>query len=450
MSTTVPDPQIDLPGAYPPGDPEYDRLRAAWSPLVDQRPAAVAEPTDVPAVQALVRGARAAGLRVAVQATGHGAAPLGPLDDVLLLRTGRLRGVRVDPETRVARVAAGCDGAELSAAAAEHGLAANVGMAASVGVVGSLLGGGLGWLARRHGLGARDVVAVELVTADGLLVRVDEDGDRDLLWALRGGGGGLGVVVALEVELHPVADAYAGALFWPAERAGDVLRAWRTWCAGVPDEVTSVGRLLWVPPAPSVPAPLRGRAFVVVEAACLTDDATAVELLAPLRSLAPEIDTFARVPAPALAALHMDPPEPVPALLDHRLLDDLPDEAIAALVASAAPPVVSVELRQLGGALARSPGAGGALTGLDGAFLAAGVALASGPDRGPAANALDAVAGALAPWETGRRFANFAERPGDRGRVRAPATDRRLRTVRAAWDPTGRFVAAHAPGAPGA
>lgn len=446
MSTTVPDHQTDLPGAHRPGSPEYDRLRVAWSPLADQRPAAIAEPADVPAVRSLVRGARAAGLRVAVQATGHGAAPLGPLDDVLLLRTGLLRGVTVDPETRVARVAAGCDGAELSAAAAAHGLAANVGMAPGVGVVGSLLGGGLGWLSRRYGLGARDVVAVELVTADGALVRVDEDGDRDLLWALRGGGCGLGVVVALEVELHPVADAHAGALFWPIDRAGEVLRAWRAWCADVTDEVTSVGRLLWVPPFPPAPEPLRGRAFVVVEAACLTDDPTAGALLAGLRALGPEIDTFARVPAPALAALHMDPPEPVPALLDHRLLDELPDAAIAALVSAAAPPVVSVELRQLGGALSTASGGEGAQTGLAGAFLAAGVSVVDGPDAGPARAALDAVVDALRPWESGRRFTNFAERPADRGRVRSPATADRLRRIRAAWDPTGLFLSAHAPG----
>lgn len=448
MSTILPRHDTDLPGAHRPGSPEYDRLRAAWAPLADQRPAAVAEPADVPALRALVRGARDAGLRVAVQATGHGAAALPALDDALLLRTGRLGGVTIDPVARTARVGAGVTGGELSAAAAAHGLAANLGMAAGVGVVGSLLGGGLGWLARRHGLGAGDVVAAELVTADGGLVRADAETAPDLLWAVCGGGGAPGVVVALELALHPIATVHAGALFWPVQRAGEVLRAWRDWCTGVPDEVTSVGRLLWVPPFPQIPAPLRGRAFVVVEAACLVTDPTASGLLAPLRALGPEMDTFARIPAPQLAALHMDPPEPVPAVLDHRILDELPDAAIDAAVAVAGPPVVSLELRHLGGALAAPSGAGAQCV-LPGAFLANAVSIVAAPDAAPAARAaIDAVTDALDPWDSGRRFTNFAERPGDAARTLAPPVAGRLRTVRAAWDPDGRFVPAHLQGPP--
>ncbi|MEV4422890.1 FAD-binding protein, partial [Patulibacter sp. NPDC049589] len=369
-----------------------------------------------------------------------------PEGALMLLRTGLLQGVAVDAERRVARVAAGTTAAALSAAAAEHGLAANVGMAAGVGVVGSLLGGGLGWLSRRLGLGAADVLAVELVTADGGLVRVQAGEADDLLWALRGGGIPLGVVVALEVRLHPAPTVHAGALFWPVERGAEVLRAWRDWCDGVPDDVTSVGRLLWVPAFPEIPAPLRGRAFVVVEAACLLDDGRASGVLAPLRALGPEIDTFARIPAPALAALHMDPPEPVPAVLDHLLLDELTDEAIDAVVAVAGPPVISLELRQLGGALRTPTGADGAQCGLDGAFLANAVAILPGPEAaGVARQAIGRVTGALGPWDTGRRFTNFVDRPGSTAPTLATETAVRLRAVRAAWDPTGLFVSAHAP-----
>jgi FAD/FMN-containing dehydrogenase len=150
---------------------------------------------------------------------------------------------------------------EVVEAAAEHGLAALAGSSPDVGVVGYTLGGGLSWLVRKYGLAANKVTAVELVTADGRLVRADRDNEPDLFWALRGGGGSFGVVTALEFRLYPLTEVYAGVMFWPVERAAEVLNAWREWTATVPDEMTSVGRILQLPPLPDVPEPLRGRSF---------------------------------------------------------------------------------------------------------------------------------------------------------------------------------------------
>src|SRR3712207_1785403 len=169
-----------------------------------------------------------------------------------------MRGVSIDPDARVARVAAGAIWIEVVKAAAEHGLAALAGSSPDVGVVGYTLGGGLSWLARKHGIGANQVAAVELVTADGRLVRADRENEPDLFWAVRGGGGAFGVVTAIEFNLFPITEVYAGILWFPVERAIEVLNAWRAWTSDLPDEMTSVGRILQFPPIPAFPEEIRG------------------------------------------------------------------------------------------------------------------------------------------------------------------------------------------------
>ena len=290
-----------------PGDPGWDEARAAWHLSVDQRPAAVVLAASTRDVVSVVDTARALGLRVAPQATGHNAAPLGALERTILLKTSALRGVSIDPASRTARVEAGAQWQDVTRAAAEYGLAALAGSAADVGVVGYTLGGGLSWLGRSHGLAANSVVAVELVTADGEHRRVTETHEPDLFWAVRGGGGSFGIVTALEFRLYPLTEVYAGVLFFPVERAEEVLQAWRQWLPSVPDTVTSVGRVLRFPPLPMLPPHLSGRSYVVVEAACQLDPAAADSVLAPLRELGPELDTFRVTPMPELSLLHMDP-----------------------------------------------------------------------------------------------------------------------------------------------
>jgi hypothetical protein len=229
-------------------------------------------------------------------------------------------------------------------------------------VAGYALGGGLGFLARRYGLAANSVAAAALVTPSGDLVRADAGHEPDLLWAVRGGRG-VGVVTALEMRPYPVRELYAGDLFFPRQRAAEVRYAWREWTVTVPDEVTSIGHLLRVP-LPEVPEPLRGRTFVILEAAYLGDAGTGAELIQPLRRLGPEVDTVAMIPAAALGQLNMDPSQPVPAAGDGAFLADFPAAAIDALVAVAGPeagtPPASVEIRRLGGALARPVPGGGA------------------------------------------------------------------------------------------
>nr|WP_231126814.1 FAD-binding protein [Motilibacter aurantiacus] len=428
-----------------PGDPGYDGARRPWNLAVDQRPAAVAYPADAGEAAEVLRVAGRHGLRVAVQRTGHGAAALPPLDDVVVLRTAAMTAVRVDPGRRLARVGAGVLWEDVVAAAAPHGLVGLHGSSPDVGVVGYTLLGGLGWLARSHGLACGSVTGAELVTGDGTSLWADAETEPELLWALRGGGGGFGVVTALEFSLHELATAYAGWLAWDLREAARVVPAWAEWAQAAPDEVTTALRLLRLPASPEVPGPLRGRSLVVVDGAVTGPPERAGRSIAPLRALAPETDTFASLPAAALSRLHGDPGCPTAGLAEHRLLTSLPPAAVEAVLAvagaGAGTSVVSVELRQLGGALDRAGAGGGALTGLPGAYALVAVA-APGDDPAGARAALTALAAALRPWSAPRRYAGFADASTPAAACWDGPTLSRLRAVRAATDPAGQVVAA--------
>lgn len=432
-----------------PGDPGYDAACTPWNVAVPQRPAAVAVPMSADEVIEIVRAAVAAGLRVAPQSTGHNAGPLaGRMDGAVLMRLSDFTGVTVDPERRVARILGATLWQDVAAAAAAHGLAVMHGSSPDVAAAGYCLGGGLSWYARAHGLACNQVVAVEVVLADGSLVRADAENHPDLFWALRGGGGSFGVVTALEIRLLPYPDAYAGLLAWDGSRAAEVCRAWAEWTHGLAEEVTTSLRLLSIPPLPELPEFIRGRQLVAVDGAVVASDEGAVRLLAPLRDLAPEIDTFARIPAAALSRIHLDPEGPTPSVSDHLMLDDFDAAAADAFVASAGAEsgttLLSAEIRHAGGALGRPDPDGGALDQLPGAYTGFFVAVAATPELGArgrkdAARAVEA----LRPWSSGHRFLNFTEEPADAASAFAPETLARLRAVRAEVDPSGVFVANH-------
>ncbi|MGB4777189.1 FAD-binding oxidoreductase [Microbacterium sp.] len=398
-----------------PFDAEWDAARTPWALAVDQRPALVIHPADAADVRTAVRFAARHGLRVAPQGTGHNAYPLGDLSDTILLRTDLMRGVEIEAERQSARVEAGVVWQEVVDAAAVHGLAALAGSSADVGVVGYTLGGGVSWLARSHGLSANSVIAAELVTGDGELRRVDDAHDPELFWALRGGGGAFGVVTALEIRLFPLTEVYAGALFWPLERAEDVLHAWRAWTGDLPASVMSAARVMRFPALPQVPEPMRGRAFVVIDAVLQEEPTIADALLTPLRHLEPVMDTFTTTPIPQLSALHMDPPGPTPGLGDGTLLRTLDPETIDAFVrvASGRDELLVAELRVLGGALAPSAAGrreGGVVSGLDGRYLLFTGGLVLDAESAQAVrSAVDELLDAVAPWRSDRDYLNFAE-----------------------------------------
>jgi hypothetical protein len=365
-----------------------------------------------------------------------------------------MREVTVDPVARSVRVGAGVSWSEVTDALAPHGLVGRAGSSGSVGVAGFTLGGGYSWLARRHGLAANSVTAVELVTGDGVLHRVDALTEPELFWAVRGGGANVGIVCSLEFAVLPVAEVYGGALLFPIERAAEVFASYEEWTRELDESATTCARLLRLPPLPELPDALRGQSFVAIDGAIEAGAdpsglaAAAELLLAPLRALGPAMDTFAVMPAAALGQIHMDPPEPTPARGDGIVLDDLPADAIAALLALVGPgidsPLLAVDLRHLGGAAGRPDPTGGAVNHLPGRFLLYAVGITPTPDaiRGVEEH-IEALRDALAPWQADRDYLNFREIAVPAPRFYDQRTIDRLLVVRTEHDPDGIIHSNH-------
>src|SRR3954469_12361368 len=396
-------------------DDAWDASRQTFNVLHDQRPAAIVRVASADDVAETIRYAAQRGLRVAPQSTGHNAGPIDGLEDALLVRTDALQDVEIDVGARRARVGSGARWAAVADPASAAGLAPLSGSSRTVGVAGYSLGGGIGWLARKHGLQANALTAVEIVTADGELRRIDHDNETDLFWAVRGGGGNYGVVTALEFDLFPAPELYAGALFFPFERAPEVMHAWHELvAAGLPDEITTVARVYPFPPLPFLPEFIRGKSFTVVQAAYLGNASDGADLIRPLTERGPDMNTFGMVGPDALGHLAMDPQDPIPAASATRIVSNATPATIDAFLDSAGPGspsgLASVELRSLGGALARRPEGVGARGTLQGDYVMFAVGGVMTPEAQPEVQGqADGVAAALAPWDAGARYPNFEE-----------------------------------------
>jgi FAD/FMN-containing dehydrogenase len=430
-----------------PSDSDWDEARQAWNLAADQQPSAVAFVESADDVSKVVRFAKENGLKVAGQGTGHGAVALGPLADVILIKTERMRDVVIEGDK--ARVEAGALAEDVAEAAIAQGKCSMPGTSPNVGVVGYTLGGGLSWLGRKYGWACNRASAIELVTADGEARTVDATSDPDLFWALRGGGGGYAIVTALHLQLLPVPDAYAGALLFPAEVGVEGVRRYRDWAATAPEEVGSMLRLLDLPPIPDVPEPLRGQKLLAIAAAVIGSREEGETAIAPLREIGePVMDTFDQVPATGLTRIAMDPEPAVPALGHHSVIGELPDEAIDAFHEAAGPdsgsPLLLAELRHLGGALGRPDENAGALHKLDGEFVMLAIGLLMDPAmRDPIDAQLDKLADAMKPWAVEGGYFNYAERPADVDAILPAATTERLAHVKRSWDPDNLIRANH-------
>ncbi|MFT4164550.1 MAG: FAD-binding oxidoreductase, partial [Microlunatus sp.] len=304
---------------YLPSDAGYAAAVRAWNLNAIQRPAVVVLPADAEDLRTAVGWAADAGIGVGVQATGHGSAR--PCDGGMLINTSRLSGLRLDPERRRVHVGAGVGWRDVVEAAAPYGLAGLPGSSTTVGVVGYTLGGGFGWLGRRFGLAAHSVTAAEIVTADGRMRRVSRRHHPDLFWAVPGGLSNLGVVAHLEFTLHPVPTVYAGNLYYPHHRLGELLTFFADWSRRTPDELTAAVTVRRFPPVPAVPEPLRGQVWVALRGAYSGDPRRGGRLIDQARSaLGPAaVDTFAVMPASRLAEVSADPVDPLPARGRHEL-----------------------------------------------------------------------------------------------------------------------------------
>jgi FAD/FMN-containing dehydrogenase len=434
-----------------PGDELYAAECAVYNLAVTHHPAVVVGATSPGDVQAAVRFASVHGLPVAVLATGHQA--IVPANGAVLITTGRMAGVEIEPEARTARIEAGVRWRQVVDAAAEHGLAPLNGSSPLVGAVGYTLGGGLSpTMGRAYGWAADHVRAIEVVTADGALHRVTSVIEPDLFWALRGGKSNFGVVTALEFELFGVERLYAGGLFFSGRYAAQVLDAYREFTATAPEEVTTSIALLRLPPLPLVPEPLRGTFTVHLRFSCLGTAGDGERLIGPLRAAAPVlIDTVGEMPYTRFGEIHSDPVDPAPFLERSAMIKTFTPEAVDALVELAGPdaevPVQFIELRQLGGALGRPGQVPSAVGNRDAAFALWMVAIGSPGDDAVPMQFADAALERLAPWCTGGKYLNFMSTEDatvEKTRPAYAARDyERLQDVKAVYDPANLFRLNH-------
>jgi hypothetical protein len=432
-----------------PGDDDYDAERRGFQTAWQHRPAVIVGATGADDVRAAVAFAAARGLPVAVQATGHGLSV--PATGGVLVSTRRMTGVRTDAAGRTAWIEAGVRWRQVIEETTPYGLAPLNGSAPDTGAVSYTLGGGLGLLARRHGYAADHVTEIDVVTADARLRHVTAETDPDLFWALRGGRDNFGVVTGMRIGLVPAARLYGGGLYFSAESATEVLTAFAEWTRTLPDELTASVGMVPLPDLPMLPAPIRGRHIVQVRVAHLGDAAEGERLVAPLRTAGPcLLDTLSDMPYAKSDSIYNDPPEPHGYSGTNVLLSGLDDAAVRIVTDLAGPdaPVPCVvDLRHLGGALARTPAVASAVAHRDTPYLLRLLSPLAGLDRDAVRAAHRRVYEALEPWTTGGRVLNFIY--GDHAttdEVRAayePGDYRRLTELKAVHDPANLFRLNH-------
>ncbi|PZS36505.1 MAG: hypothetical protein DLM59_01050 [Pseudonocardiales bacterium] len=451
-STSTPTPTLPVTTGpvVQPGEDGYEAARRGYNLSVVHHPVVVFSVADVEDVVTAVRYAAEHALPVAVQATGHG--PTAPADGAVLVNTARMNTIEVDPATRTARFGAGVRSGDLVHAAAEHGLAPLNGSAPAVGAVSYHLGGGIGMLSRQFGYAADHVRAMDVVTADGQLRHVTAQQEPDLFWALRGAGKGrFGIVVAMEIDLHPVTRLHGGGMHFSAETTAEVLHTYSAWAATAPEQMGSSVLLMHMPDVDGVPAELRGRFLSHLRFAYTGSPDEGERLVRPFRDLAPLTDTVAEMPYSDVGTIHNEPTTPVAFHARNSILDTLNTDAVDTLLSHAGPDAGApylVELRHLGGALARPSTMPNALSRRDGQFcLYSGSAVANADEIAPLHSALGRLHYAMAPWGTGGVCLNFLAGPDvtdEQLRSAYLPTDlARLTRINREIDPTNTFRINH-------
>ncbi|GHC84982.1 oxidoreductase [Nocardiopsis terrae] len=430
---------------HAPGSGGHERGRSGMQQLERHEPDAVVEAATAGDVRAAAAVAADLGLPVAAQRTGHGHGT--GMRGGVLVDTRRLSGVRVDPERRTARIGAGATWQDVVDAAAPHGLAPLSGSAPGVGAVSYTLGGGLSLLGRRYGYAADHVRNLDLVTAGGEPLRVDEGTDPDLFWALRGGGGSFGLVTGVELDLFPVARLYGGSLYLDATHAPRALDSWRRWAQESPEELTSGLSALVYPDMEEVPEPMRGRLVVQVSLAWSGPAERGPDLVEPLRSVAPVLlDTLRELPYAESGSVFDEHDDRAGFRGEGILVDSLEPGALTELqgLLCAERPFMSVVwLRHLGGAMARPPRVPDAVghRGAAHALSTLTFAGADGVDTAAMAELRAGVAGLFSEHTLGCS-ANLSFGPvgaDEVGAMYEPATLRRLSRVRDRMDPHRRI-----------
>lgn len=423
-----------------PDDADYDAARTVASGF-DRRPAVIVQPVDTTAVARIIDLAREAGLPLVVRSGGHSAAGHSICDDGIVLDLAAMRRLEIDRSRRTAWAETGLTAGEFTHAASEHGLACGFGDTASVGIGGLTLGGGIGLLTRKHGMTIDNVVAAEVVTADGRIREVDADHHPDLFWAIRGGGGNVGVVTKLQLQLVEVDEVYGGWLVLPATAgsiAGFVAAA-----AQAPEELTAIAEVMIAPPLPFLPPECHGLPVVLAALCHLGSADDGARAVAPLRALASPIADLVG-PMRYRDLLFADELPPHRMALRTVFLDGLDHAAAAGIVdrldASTAM-MSTVQLRVLGGAMARVPAEATAFAHRDRRILVMAAAMYGDPAEAAVHEAwVAATTDALADGTTGAYVSFLGEGEQHRTREAYPGpTWDRLRAIKTRYDHTNLF-----------
>jgi FAD/FMN-containing dehydrogenase len=429
-----------------PGDEGYDEARRVWNGMHDEsRPALIVRCRGAADVIAAVGFARAKDLPIAVRGGGHSVAGFSTGDGCLVIDLSPINGVRVDPEARRAYVGGGAVWADVDRETQAHGLATTGGLISTTGVGGFTLGGGIGWLMRKHGLACDNLVGADLVTAAGRLIHVSEAESPELLWGLRGGGGNFGIATQLELELHPAGPiVYAGPIFYDAADAAVLLRTFREWSPGAPDDVTALMNLTTAPPLPVIPEEWHGRKVAALIAVSVGPVEEGEELVRPFREVAqPVADLLGPMPYTVIQSL-IDPlwGKGIRAYFKSTNLGGLDDDLIDALCrihADSPGPQCEIHVHQMGGAVARVGEGDTAFPERSMPFLLNAVAgwsdeSATGPHVDWARSVVDAAGSA----STGRAYGNF-QGDADASGLYAPEAYERLVALKDEYDPTNVF-----------
>jgi FAD/FMN-containing dehydrogenase len=428
-------------------DAGYDAARAVWNGMIDRRPALVVRCDGTADVVAAVQFARSQGLEISVRGGGHSLPGFSTTDGGLVIDLSQMRRVDVDVAGRRASVGGGAIWADVDQATQAAGLAVTGGLVSTTGVGGFTLGGGVGWLMRRHGLASDNLIGAEVVTADGSVVRTSESENADLLWGLRGGGGNFGVVTSFEFRLYPVGPTILGGpIFYPGAQAVDVLRRWRDATANMPEDLTTLVSLASAPPIPPVPEAWHGQPVAIVVSGYAGAAADGQAPAAPLRTLGdPIVDLLGELPYLVLQTL-VDPGWGPGArnYFTSSFLGGLADAAVdvlAAAHASRPSPLNEIHLHQMGGAVARVGADASAFGNREAPFLLNIICRWTDPaDDERNLTWARGLRDAMQPFATGGTYVNFLGL-GD-ARVRdAYDADRyaRLLELKRRWDPTNAF-----------
>jgi len=431
-----------------PGETGYDDARSVWNAMIDRRPLSVARCLGVADVLAGVKFARDHRLPLSIKGGGHNIAGLAVCDGGLMLDMSLMRGVWVDPAARTARAQAGCLLGDVDRETQVHGLAAVLGFVSNTGIAGLTLGGGFGYLTRRFGWSCDNVVSIEVVTADGRVVRASEREHRDLFWGLRGGGGNFGVATSFEYALYPVGpEVVAGAIAWRAEEAPDVLAMYRTLSAQAPPELACVALMRPAPPAPWLPKEIHGKPIVVLFVCHSGAVSEGEKLVAPIKRFrAPVGDIIQRRPYVSQQSL-IDATQPKGRRYywKSEYLPRLEPELLAQVIAHAGrivSPHSGIVLFPLDGALNRLP-ADHSPAGNRDAAVVVNITASWEKAEDDAPN----IEWARAAWRDMRRFStggtyvNFlTEEEGDeRTRAAYGTHHARLVALKRTWDPDNLF-----------